>query len=269
MVYLTVNKLLEMVLSISYHTVCTIRRGKILLLVTWTVAILFFFTLTLLNVTYAASAGNLASVPTCGNGMTGRVSSTLKNHTVCSGNATSDAGKIPGNASVVEGKFPYNEVFTYFYTGLDFVFIVLVVSTHGYIFHKYCESKVDPALLRHASVHARRQESVWKVFRNSRFYVSCLLIFVFIFMVVLPKLLYFFYIEHVQHGVVQEIMGVVIGLLYYFSFIADVFIYVFLHPPLKRLLWRKVGKISCLSFLVPKTQREHEETLRMTFVENR
>ena len=48
MVYLTVNKLLEVVLNISYPNHCTKRRGKILLAATWALGFSFFITMCVL-----------------------------------------------------------------------------------------------------------------------------------------------------------------------------------------------------------------------------
>ena len=52
MVYLTVNKLLEMVLNIDYVRVCTMAKGKILLAMTWLVAVCFSVVMIAINVNY-------------------------------------------------------------------------------------------------------------------------------------------------------------------------------------------------------------------------
>ena len=240
MVYLALNKLLEVVLNVSYQRYCTMLKTKIIMILTWLLGAIFF-----LGISIQPSKQDNTTPTTLFNGTRKTLNDTLENQLM----------KLP----------QYVDIFTYFYTGFDFFFILIAVCTHGYIFHKYRESRLDPILSRSASNQSyKKPDSVWKVFRNSRFYVSCLLIATFIFMVVLPKLLYFFAFQHITSLPLKTAFDVAVGLLYYLSFLGDVVIYIFLHPPLKRLMWRKLGKISLLSHMIPNQQRQRDESFRMT-----
>ena len=253
MVCLTVNKLLEVVLNISYPNHCTKRRGKLLLAFTWVLGFLFFIMICVADTNFASFSN----------------SRTNKNNTTRVNESLSNSTQRPPLKTHLD-KISYNTVFTYFYTGFDFFFIFIAVGTYAYIFHKYRESKSDPVISRYSRSEFQGSKSpgVWKVFRNSRFYISCLLIVTFLLMVVLPKLVYFFYLKrvHRNHGMFEKILAVVVGVLYYFSFLADVFIYVFLHPPLKRLMWKKLRKISCLSDFITTTPTAFNESFRMTLI---
>ena len=251
MVYLTLNKLLEVVLNITYQNYCSKFRGKMLLLFTWILGFVFFIAIASLHV-----RPNTVETPN-------RKYNNISRHVE---NTTSPA--LSNQTPIDEKSFSYEHVFTYFYTGLDIGFIFLAVSSHGYIFNKYRQSKRDPVITRKSSVHPhRKEESLWKVFRKSRFYISALLIMTFLFMVVLPKLVYFFIFNHIDDGLCKTLLAVGVAFLYHFSFLLDVVIYVFLHPHLKRVLLKKLSKIWFLSDMrLEQDCRKREETTRMTFL---
>lgn len=217
MIYLALNKALEVILNIQYQTYCTKKNLKYLLGVTWILGIVFYIAIAISTYFYG---------------------------------------------------FNSKETMNYFYTALDFIFLILATVTHGYIFHIYRQSRKDPQLTRSVSIYAKKaKQSIWVVFKNSRFYISALLIATFIFMVVVPKLVFFFAWNYIRKNkLVSIVFGTFIGVLYYISFTIDVLIYVFLHPQLKNLLWKKLKKIKYFNKLLNKDGRDYSASVRTELV---
>ena len=239
MVYLTLNKLLEVVLNLTYQNYCTKFRGKILLSFTWMIGFVFF----LILIPFYEPPTNR-----------------LKNSGINNSLDAEYVGKLQAEKSI------YNIIFNYFYTVFDIGFLFFALFTHGYLFHLYRKSKLDP--MRKISLSCRRNcriESWWIVFRKSRFYISFLLITTFIFMVVLPKVIYFFIFDYIADKLLQTVLAMFIAFFYYFSFLVDAVIYIFLHPHLKRLFWKKLLNVPVLSNYIYNDQWRREP-MRMSMI---
>ena len=256
MTYLALNKLLEILLNISYQSYCTNRGTKILLMGTWIVGFLFFISMC---VHHSGGTDIPDNINNNNNNIINNNSNNISAPITNVMNFTNRTQKFTSRTN-------YNEIFTYFYTGFDIFFILIAMSTHGYLFHKYRHTRMQPSLTRTGSNFSTQKEpeSLWRVFRNSRFYISCLLMATFVGMVVLPKFIYFFLFRHIDDRLCKHILSVVVALLYYLSFALDAVIYIFLHPPLKRLLWRELRDIPILSNFLHVEERSREESLRMT-----
>ena len=75
-------------------------------------------------------------------------------------------------------------------------------------------------------------------------------------MVNLPKIVIFFI--NIPKGLLRKVLHLLSVFFYYFSFLVDAVIYIFLHPGLKRLFWRKAQKVPVLSGMI----RHYEEQYR-------
>ena len=196
MIYIAINKILEVLLNLKYELHCNKTKTKYLLGATW-----------------------------------------ILGFGIC----------VAVIISVKLAAFQYQDPITYFYTTLDIAYILIAVTSHGYVFYVYKQSRSGPLQSRCRLLNSRKCSlSTWKTFRGSRFYISFILIFSFVFLTILPKLVYFFIYPHIELESGKMVSGIIVGVLYHISFLADAFIYVFVHRPVKNLLWKKLRTISCL-----------------------
>ena len=84
-----------------------------------------------------------------------------------------------------------------------------------------------------------RSKNMWRVFRHSRFYVSVMLICVYIVFTILPDLLWTFNV--VNKGIVRFILTI----MYSTSHLADGIIYILIHDRVKKTLYKKLSTITC------------------------
>ena len=125
----------------------------------------------------------------------------------------------------------------YFRLPFNFIFIIIAVSSYSYIFHKYRVTRISPTQVQNLPTPP---ESIFKVFRNSRFYVSVLLILNFMLFVVVPDII-IFNIKNIDILIVK-----ISFILFDISFIIDAWVYVFFRLRVKRLMWKKLLNIKCL-----------------------
>ena len=134
----------------------------------------------------------------------------------------------------------------YIYVGFDVFVIGLSSYTYGYIFKRYCMSKmmisriivVGCAVLPTAGESIGRP-SLLRIFRKSTFYIPCLLIINFSLLRLAPDLLHFmkplFGHNIKAHRISTEVPIKLSNLL-------EVYIYVFVQKSVRRLFWRKISK---------------------------
>ena len=125
----------------------------------------------------------------------------------------------------------------YFRLPFNFIFIIIAVASYSYIFHKYRVTRINPTQVQNVSTPT---ESIFKVFRNSRFYLSVLLILNFMLFVVVPDII----ISTIND--IPNIILKIIFILFDISFIIDAWVYVFFRLRVKRLMWEKLLNIKCL-----------------------
>ena len=151
--------------------------------------------------------------------------------------------------SLTYRKFDWkNAYFKFFYPTFDFCFVILAISTYGYIFTKHKHSQRRWSTVRrlgtittliHDIHHPQsstleRQRSVltsWKIFRSSKFYSSVLLVLTFVIFLIIPDLLYLFYGMKSDKN---DLLLNICWLSYAFSNFTDVIIYLCMQPRVKR-----------------------------------
>lgn len=134
----------------------------------------------------------------------------------------------------------------------DFIFMFVASISNSYLFHKYRKTRVSPATTNDA--YKTRQNTIWTVFRRSRFFVSVLLITSFLCFIVIPDLVDYFVRQHKnkQHMYVErrkgvnrpdqqgDNRGILLLFLYHIAFLSDSCTYIFMQPNVRNLLWRKI-----------------------------
>lgn len=197
MIYIALNKMLQVFLNIKYSLFCRTSNVKYLLAATW-----------------------LTSLSLC---------------------------SIVLGADTIEG-FNFHKTVKYFYTSFDFLFIAIFVVSHTYIFSQYrhaCSMPPHCSTTRNRN-HKRKKQGVWKTFRASRFYLSCVLIITFTFLTIIPKLVALFVFPYIKNDHVTIACGILIGLFYHVSFLVDALIYVFMDRAVWLLLRKKMKKSGLL-----------------------
>ena len=134
-------------------------------------------------------------------------------------------------------KFNFKKIFTnYVHSIFIFSFMLFVVYTYSYIFHKYKQSRRRPSVY---TQNNGRLQSVCGIFCNSKFYITILLVGTFILFMVVPNLIYLFcdlsrsYDTHTVKDIVK--------IFYQFSFLSDACVYIFMQPAVRATLLTKTG----------------------------
>jgi hypothetical protein len=122
-----------------------------------------------------------------------------------------------------------------------------------------CEAAIDTSPPNQQSVFtisrtpraiSTNQQSLFTIFRNSRFFISICLVSTFLLFIVIPDILQFLItVEHEENQ--TKIIRVTTTIIYTISFASDACIYVFLNVQVKRLLYRKLRVIGCLRNNIP------------------
>lgn len=135
--------------------------------------------------------------------------------------------------------------FKYFYPGINIGFIMLAVVTYVFIFKQYRKTRMNPVRLKNNAEsqdgeNTQQDDSAWTVFRNSRFYISVLLILSFILFMVVPDMTYLMY------GIINEKknddLAAACWISYAISNCVDAIIYILLQEDVRNLLWKKLGR---------------------------
>ena len=204
MVYITLDKLLEILLNIKYPLYWNKRRTKILLLVTWCVS-----------------------------------------------------GVVVVVVSLLHAYLDFEwEVyaFKYCFPVLNFVFIVVACSSYSFIFYKFRQTRTprkvgkretDDSLLPDGRISKEKygavktDKGVFQLIRRSRFFMIFLLIVTFLMFIVVPDLTYLF--VHVINNKHSKNLEIACWILYAVGNLADCYIYIFLQPPVRKLLIKKIS----------------------------
>lgn len=137
-------------------------------------------------------------------------------------------------------KFLEDPFAKYVYPTLDFGFLILACVTYALIFHKFKQSRIPPYQLSEVTECCPKKPSAFHVFRKSHFKVPVFLIASFLFLVVIPDLLYLFI------GVIKGdkspglIMYSFISILISYTF--DGYIYIFQQSRVRDKLRKKMRK---------------------------
>jgi hypothetical protein len=188
MVYITIDKLLDIFLNIKYAVYWNTIRAKYLIQFTW-----------------------VFSVSVC----------------LC----TSLAYYFQG--------FEYkNTIRKFFMTPFDVFFIVLTIITYIFIFMKFRQTRGIPQSNDNLRSNVIGRRTCWYIFRHSRFFVSVWMILTFVLFMVVPDFIHLFYgmIHNNDSSALRDITMIV----YQVAYLSDVLIYIFMHHPVRLLLWKKM-----------------------------
>ena len=124
--------------------------------------------------------------------------------------------------------FDFHRIAIYVILSFDFVFTLTAFVTYGYIFHKFAQSRTPPSQNRSAE-----DTSLFVIFRNSRFYVTTILMATFLAFTVAPDVIpVFFHHSKIVLGTCR--------ILYAIFRVADAFTYILMKQSVKDLLLRKL-----------------------------
>lgn len=191
MIYITVDRLMEIFLNIRYPVFWDETKTKILTGITWFIGLITFIVVSL-----------------------------LKHY----------------------NNFDWEDAFfKFFYPVLEFAFLIIAFFTYGFIFHKYKQTRIIPAVTVNNNKIQKRRRSTVDIFRKSRFYVPLLLILTFAVFMIGADLTYLFVVT--LGDVSEETATFVYNgcfISYTISNLADAYIYIFMNPEVKRLLFKKL-----------------------------
>lgn len=158
-------------------------------------------------------------------------------------------------SGIVYGFYPNSKnvflIGNYFIIVFDILFVIIALISYGSIFNIFRKTRTNSFLGR----NEKSQESLWKVFRNSRFYVSVLIVTTFIIFTILPNLLWTFHVVRET----DSVFGFMLSTSYAISYLIDGAIYIFMDDQVKRTLWRKLRKYPVFRHLLPKNVRRRGE----------
>ena len=191
MIYIALDRLLDIMLNIKYHLYCDEIKAKYMMGITWVITAVVTTVASLLH----AFLG-------------------LEMHAI---------------------------LFLYIHPTLDIIFVVIACVTYSLIFREYKKIRLPPGTNK-----SMRQPSILQVFRRSRFYVSTLLIATFVLFMVIPEMVHVYIFSIMdnrgnQHGHVYADVNTACRICFSLGYLSDVFIYVFMEPPVKQLLLKTLG----------------------------
>ena len=130
--------------------------------------------------------------------------------------------------------FHFSIYLIYIYVSVDILFMVLAFCTYCIMFAIYFKSKKALSSSHHGK--GKIQDSLWKIFYKSRFFISVILIINFMAFQIIPDFIYIF-------GRTRwTIMSDTIVIASQVADLCDGFIYIFLHNCIRRLLMEKCGR---------------------------
>lgn len=123
-------------------------------------------------------------------------------------------------------------IIEYVPSAFDAAVIILAMASYGIIFSRYVTS-------RRLVSHTERNESMLQIFRNSKFYVTILLISSFLVLTVIPgSILSIFAYTNIE---VSESFYVYTTVSFCLSTTADVIIYLFMHKTVRKVCLQKLS----------------------------
>ena len=124
----------------------------------------------------------------------------------------------------------------YVYPAFDLSVIVLSIVTYLYIFKRYKSAQSSTSSI--STVSRAHSSSSAKLFKNSKFFIPLLLAITFVIFIAVPNLSYFFITEINKKK--YPALLVAARLCYPLSDLVDAFIYLYLQPSIRKLLWKKL-----------------------------
>lgn len=137
------------------------------------------------------------------------------------------------------------KLFNYVVIAFDMLFLSIAVLAYSLIFRSFVKQKRKKGMLSvNGENESEKRRTLWKVFRESRFYVAVLLISTFTVFVVVPDFVFAF---HACQGDARNIRYIT-TICYAISYFSDALIYVFLNDKVRKLFVQKLRKMKA-SFL--------------------
>lgn len=124
----------------------------------------------------------------------------------------------------------------FFMLPADFLFIFLTIITYVVIFKTFRRTRVFSVTA--STTYAT--PTCWQVFRNSRFYVSVLIILSFVLFMIFPDITFMFCAFNKKGDVGLALLRDITCVIYQIAYLSDAVIYIFMHQPVRKLLWKKI-----------------------------
>eukprot|EP00111_Clytia_hemisphaerica_P024689 TCONS_00072753-protein len=139
--------------------------------------------------------------------------------------------------------------FKYFFPSIEIVFVALAFVTYTLIFRKFKTTRQSPCNYNPEDADSRKramsngsnkkkQESSFRIFIRSKFFIPVLLILTFFIFVVGADLVYLILI--VINGYTDDYISYILTISYAISNLIDAWIYIFLQRDVRRLFMKKV-----------------------------
>ena len=125
----------------------------------------------------------------------------------------------------------------YVYITFDFAFVILAMVCYIFIFRQFSKTREQP------SMRAQRRESLFRLFRRSRFYLSVCLITSFLCLKVTADLLLFFLNVVCQIGSADSDM--ITFVMWALSDSVDAWIYIYMETSVRKLFLRRFRSLKC------------------------
>ena len=145
----------------------------------------------------------------------------------------------------LQEKFLEEILNVYVFPVYDLIFLCIAISTYTFLFKKFKESRAAPTAPRKDP-----RASTWKVFRQSNFYTSVLLISSFIIFTIVPDAVYTFYFanDHNDGSNIPDVLHLFCTISYRFSSLAHALIYFFTLKSVKVRWSRFLKNAICCCF---------------------
>ena len=124
----------------------------------------------------------------------------------------------------------------YVYIGIDIIYLLITTAMHAVIFHKFRKSRKRPSDTRSCGSKGGKMLSISAAFRNSRFYVSCIIVFNYILLTISPEFIYNLCRFHQQPVYIMEVASFIIPILTNISTLIDFYIYVWMDCAIRKML---------------------------------
>lgn len=216
MIIITLDRAFLIFLNVSYHVYWNMDKAKRYVISIWVSAFLLFI---ISSVVYDTSSvvtyQNKSIITTAADTMS------LNNTTIY----TTNMSEV---IRIEKRKTNLFLVLNYATVAFDLLFLGIAVSSYCLIFHKYKQTRPDT------------KQGAWKVFRQSRFYVSALLISTFIVFVIPSDFIWVFYSLYHRN----EVIELMTTISYAISYLSDGLIYIFMNDNVKKQLLKKLRQLA-------------------------
>ena len=145
-------------------------------------------------------------------------------------NVTNSCDNVRDNISTRDNKV---HLFAHYLAcTFNLLFLIVAVVSYSFIFRKFKQTRSD------------KKQNIWKIFRQSRFYVAALLVITFIIFVIPSDIIWVLYNLKVKCINVNKMVGLLTTISYAISYMSDGLIYIFMNHKVKQLFWKHVRNVT-------------------------